>query len=61
MINNFGGRMGIYGVPQNILNIPPQTATHTGHDGDNYISGIGIAPESFGNSPFLYELLLDMN
>lgn len=56
MINNFGGRMGIFGQPSKLLNIPQQGAS-----GNIYMSGIGIAPEAFGNSPILYETLLDMN
>jgi hypothetical protein len=56
MINNFGGRMGIFGQPQNLLNVPTQGTT-----GNIYMRGIGIAPESFGNSPMLYEALLDTN
>jgi hypothetical protein len=56
MINNFGGRMGIFGQPANLLSVPKM-----GSAGNVYLSGIGIAPEAFGNSPVSFETLLDTN
>lgn len=59
MINNFGGRMGIYGMPQNWIDQVPDQPNGSGENA--HMRGIGIAPEAFASSPVLYEMLLDMN
>ncbi len=54
MINNFGGRLGIYGHMDNIVTKVPQALNER-----RYNVGIGIAPEASFNNPVLYELLFD--
>ncbi|WP_241677177.1 alpha-N-acetylglucosaminidase TIM-barrel domain-containing protein [Bifidobacterium jacchi] len=55
MLHNFGGRMGMDGVPEVIS----QDITKA-YESSSYMRGIGITPEAIDNSPIVYELLFDM-
>ena len=55
MLHNFGGRMGLDGVPEVIS----QDITKA-YNSSGYMRGIGITPEAIDNSPIVYELLFDM-
>ncbi len=55
MLHNFGGRMGMDGVPEAVS----QKITDA-YNKNNYMKGIGITPEALENSPIVYELLFDM-
>ncbi len=54
MLNNFGGRLGLYGHLDNLVNNIPH-ALNTAKN----ISGVGITPEASENNPVLYEFLFD--
>ena len=55
MLHNFGGRMGMDGVPEVLATKIPQA-----YNSNKYMRGIGITPEAIDNSPIVYELLFDM-
>lgn len=55
MLHNFGGRMGMDGVPEVLATKIPQA-----YNSNEYMRGIGITPEAIDNSPIVYELLFDM-
>lgn len=55
MLHNFGGRMGMDGVPEVLA-----TKVTQAYNSAKYMKGIGITPEALDNSPIVYELLLDM-
>lgn len=55
MLHNFGGRMGMDGVPEVLATKIPQA-----YNSNRYMRGIGITPEAIDNSPIVYELLFDM-
>ena len=55
MLHNFGGRMGMDGVPEVIA-----TKITEDFKNNNYMRGIGITPEALENSPVVYDLLFDM-
>ncbi|RSX57378.1 alpha-N-acetylglucosaminidase TIM-barrel domain-containing protein [Bifidobacterium samirii] len=55
MLHNFGGRMGLDGVPE----VLSQNITDA-YNANSYMRGIGITPEAIDNSPIVYELLFDM-
>ena len=55
MLHNFGGRMGMDGVPEVIATEIPKA-----YKNNNYMRGIGITPEALENSPIVYDLLFDM-
>ena len=55
MLHNFGGRMGMDGVPEALATKIPQA-----YNSNKYMRGIGITPEAIDNSPIVYELLFDM-
>ena len=55
MLHNFGGRMGVTGDLVTLVEEIPKAYQKSG-----YMTGIGIAPEGFGHTPVVYELLFDM-
>ena len=55
MLHNFGGRMGMDGVPEVLAGAIPEA-----YNNSKYMKGIGITPEAIDNSPIVYELLFDM-
>lgn len=55
MLHNFGGRMGMDGVPEVLA-----TQIPAAYNSNKYMRGIGITPEAIDNSPVVYELLFDM-
>ncbi|MDO4437562.1 MAG: alpha-N-acetylglucosaminidase TIM-barrel domain-containing protein [Coriobacteriaceae bacterium] len=55
MLHNFGGRMGMDGVPEVLANDITEA-----YNSNKYMRGIGITPEAIDNSPIVYELLFDM-
>lgn len=55
MLHNFGGRMGMDGVPEVIA-----TEVTEAYNNSEHMVGIGITPEAINNSPIVYELLFDM-
>ncbi len=55
MLHNFGGRMGMDGVPEVLATKIPQA-----YNSNRCMRGIGITPEAIDNSPIVYELLFDM-
>lgn len=54
MLNNFGGRMGLHGHMDNLVNGVVDAANTASH-----FTGIGITPEASQNNPVLYELLFE--
>lgn len=54
MLNNFGGRMGLHGHMDNIVNGVVDAMNNSG-----YMQGLGIAPEASQNNPVLYDLLFE--
>ena len=56
IINNFGGKQGLFGNLKNVLNKGAQIARDTKLQ---YFKGIGIAPEGTGTNPIIYQALLD--
>ncbi len=54
MINNFGGRLGIYGHLDKLVAEVPKALNEGA-----YNVGIGIAPEASCNNPVLYDFLFD--
>ncbi|MBQ0083152.1 MAG: alpha-N-acetylglucosaminidase [Clostridiales bacterium] len=54
MLNNFGGRLGMHGHIDNLVNNIPKAFNTC-----KYIAGIGIAPEATGNNPVLYDFLFE--
>lgn len=56
IINNFGGKQGLFGNLKNILN---STALLTSDKTLRYCKGIGMAPEGIGTNPIIYQALLD--
>ncbi len=54
MINNFGGRLGIYGHLDNLVTKVPNALNEC-----EFNVGIGIAPEASCNNPVLYDFLFD--
>lgn len=54
MLNNFGGRLGLHGHLDNLVNNIPE-AFNTA----DYIAGIGITPEASVNNPLLYDFLFE--
>ena len=55
MLHNFGGRMGVDG---DIITVSQDIPVD--YQNSQYMVGIGITPEAFGNSPVVYDLLFDM-
>lgn len=55
MLHNFGGRMGMDGVPEVLANDITEA-----YNSNTYMRGIGITPEAIDNSPIVYEMLFDM-
>ena len=55
MLHNFGGRMGMDGVPEVLAGNITKA-----YNSNKYMRGIGITPEAIDNSPIVYELLFDM-
>ncbi|MDU6359347.1 MAG: alpha-N-acetylglucosaminidase C-terminal domain-containing protein, partial [Clostridiales bacterium] len=56
IINNFGGKQGLFGNLKNILN---STALLASDKTLRYCQGIGMAPEGIGTNPIIYQALLD--
>lgn len=54
MLNNFGGRLGLYGHLKNMNQNIPLAANTSSH-----MAGIGITPEASQNNPLLYEFIFD--
>ena len=54
MLNNFGGRLGLYGHLESLNKSIPAAANQASH-----MKGIGIAPEASQNNPLLYEFIFD--
>lgn len=55
MLHNFGGRMGMDGVPEVLATQIPKA-----YEENKYMRGIGMTPEAIENSPIVYDLLFDM-
>lgn len=55
MLHNFGGRMGMDGVPEVLASNITEA-----YNSNKYMRGIGITPEAIDNSPIVYEMLFDM-
>lgn len=55
MLNNFGGRMGLHGHMDNLVEGVIQAANTS-----PVMSGVGITPEGSQNNPVLYDLLFEM-
>ncbi|MBE6469371.1 MAG: alpha-N-acetylglucosaminidase [Coriobacteriaceae bacterium] len=55
MLHNFGGRMGMDGVPEVLA-----TKVTDAYNASSHMRGIGITPEAIDNSSIVYELLFDM-
>lgn len=54
MLNNFGGRMGMRGCLDMLVNDLPKAIKET-----SYLQGIGITPEASQNNPVLYDLFFE--
>lgn len=54
MLNNFGGRMGLHGHMDNLVNGVADAANTA-----EKLAGIGITPEGSQNNPVLYDLLFE--
>lgn len=54
MLNNFGGRMGMRGCLDMLVNDLPKAIQET-----KYLQGIGITPEASQNNPVLYDLFFE--
>lgn len=54
MLNNFGGRLGLYGHLESLNKNIPAAANQAKH-----MAGIGITPEASQNNPLLYEFFFD--
>lgn len=54
MLNNFGGRLGLYGHLDALNENIPQAANTAKH-----MAGIGIAPEASQNNPLLYDFIFE--
>ena len=54
MLNNFGGRMGLHGHMDNLVNGVVDAANNS-----KKLTGIGITPEGSQNNPVLYDLLFE--
>lgn len=54
MLNNFGGRMGLHGHMQSVVNEIPR-ALHKA----KFMRGIGITPEATFNNPVLFDLIFE--
>ncbi len=54
MLNNFGGRLGMHGHLDNLINNIPLAFNNA-----EKISGIGITPEASENNPVLYDFLFE--
>ncbi len=55
MLHNFGGRMGVDGDIVTLTQEIPRK-----YYDSQYMTGLGITPEAFGNSAVVYDLALDM-
>ncbi len=55
MLNNFGGRLGLYGHIENMVTEIPKAFKGT----KGWFRGIGIVPEASVNNPVLYDLLFE--
>ena len=55
MLHNFGGRMGMDGVPEVLAG-----SITDAYNNSKHMKGIGITPEAIDNSPIVYEMLFDM-
>lgn len=53
MLNNFGGRLGLYGHLDGLEKVAEAANTA------GYMAGIGITPEASENNPLLYEYIFD--
>jgi len=54
MLNNFGGRLGLHGHLDNVVNGIPEAYNKCSH-----IAGIGITPEASFNNPVLYDFIFE--
>lgn len=54
MLNNFGGRLGLHGHIDNVINGIPEA-----YNNCSYIAGIGITPEASFNNPVLYDFIFE--
>ncbi len=54
MLNNFGGRLGLHGHLDNLVNNIPNVFNNTQNN-----LGIGISPEASENNPLLYDLFFE--
>lgn len=54
MLNNFGGRLGLHGHLDNVVNGIPEAYNNCSH-----IAGIGITPEASFNNPILYDFIFE--
>ncbi len=54
MLNNFGGRLGLYGHLDNLVNNIPLAMNTT-----EKLKGVGITPEASENNPVLYDFIFD--